>query len=276
MLKILAPTDFSIPSKAGLRFALQISSCQKAEILFVHFFHTFRLPEWTDADFRRQVEKDKSYYSKKLSRMIASLYTKTKIKPGKYSCLAEYGLSADIAIMDYCREHPGIDYICIATHGAGFSKQLLGTHTGNLTIRSLVPVIAIPAKYRIHPIKTILYATDLFHFETEIQKVLSFARPLSAKIKVLHLYNSTESPPTQKAMMDMKKKVKYELDFLIRETRATQSILEALQEQITYVKPSLIVMFTNQHRNFIQKIIFPSKAERLSFITTIPLLSINK
>ena len=277
MLRILAPTDFSTPSKAGLRFAMQWSACQKLDILFVHFFHTYRLPGWTDAEFKLQVEKDASYFSRKLTRFISTLYTKTKIRPGKYSCMARYGLSADIAIMDYCRDHPGIDYICMATRGAGNTSKLLGTHAGNLTTRSQVPVLTIPEKYRIHPIKTILYATDFLNFENELKKVLAFARPMGLNIKVLHLGDPSESLSLEKVRRAIKKeKIHPEVDFLIKTTPPTQSLIKTLEEQISSIKPSLIILFTDQHRNFIQKIIFPSKAERLSFKTTVPLLSFNK
>ncbi len=276
MLKILAPTDFSKASKAGLRFVMQWSSVQKIDILFVHFFHTFRLPVWTDADFRRSIEKEKTHYNKKLTRFIGNLYKKTNIKPGKYSCMAKFGLSADIAIMDYCRDHPGIDYICMATRGAGLTNKLFGTHTGNLTTRSQVPVITIPEKYRIHSISTILYATDFLNYENEIKKVLSFARPLGAKIKVLHLNDSSRDLPDEKTLKAVKETAPFEVDFLIETRPPTQSIIQTLREKISSLRPSLIILFTDQHRNFIKKLISPSKAETLAFKTTIPLLSFNK
>jgi hypothetical protein len=62
----------------------------------------------------------------------------------------------------------------------------------------------------------------------------------------------------------------------IEESRAGQSLPANLQKQIDRLKPSLIVMFTDQNRSFFQKIASPSNAEKVSFATRIPLLSFHK
>jgi nucleotide-binding universal stress UspA family protein len=277
MLKILAPTDFSANSRAGLRFALQWSVKQKLAIQFVHFFHPIRLPEWTDLDFQQKVEIAAALYQNKLEQFVRAIYKSTKIVPGKYSCIARYGLSADIAIMDYCRDHVDIDFICIATRGAGKLNKLLGTNTGNLTIKSRVPVITVPKNYRIKPLKSILYATDFNNYTEELKKVIAFARPLEAKIKVLHFSRPDEEIPNLIMLKKRKKeRLHSTIEIQIKKRKSSQSLLEDLQKQISILKPSLIVMFTNQHRNFFQKILSPSKAEQISFGTTFPLLSFNK
>jgi nucleotide-binding universal stress UspA family protein len=277
MLKILAPTDFSANSRAGLRFALQWSAQQKLQIRFVHFFHTIRRPEWTDPVFEENVKKDTRLFKNKLERFVSSICLSTKINPGKYSCMASYGLSADIAILDYCRVHGDIDFICMATRGAGKLNKLFGTTTGNLTIRSRVPVITVPKNYRIQPVNSILYATDFNNYTEELKKVVSFARPLKAKIKILHLSQPGEVIPEGILMKKgIEKKFHYALDLQIKNRKSSQSLLEDLQKQVYKMKPSLIIIFTDQHRNFFQKILFPSKAEQLSFGTAFPLLSYTK
>jgi nucleotide-binding universal stress UspA family protein len=276
MLKILAPTDFSDNSKAGLRFALQWASMQKIQIIFIHFFHSSRYPEWTDAEFKLKVEEETIYYRLKLEQFVRAICKSTRITPGKYSCIARYGFSADVAIMDFCRSHGSIDYICIATRGAGNLNKMLGTHTGNLTTRSQVPVITVPKNYRRRPITDILYATDFRNYAGELLKVLAFAKPLGAKITLLHFCKPNEALPDEKAFRGIKKRLRYDIDFLVKTSGPAKSLLQDLQNGISAINPSLIIMFTNQHRNFFQKILFPSNTEMLSFRTTIPLLSFNK
>jgi len=277
MIKILVPTDFSTNSRAGLRFAIQWSSLQKSDLLFVHYFHTKRTSEWTDKEFKMHVAKDAVYYNKKLELFIRAIYTSTKTKPGKYVCLASYGLSADIAIMDYCRKHPEIGFICIATRGAGKIEKLLGTNTGNLTTRSSVPVITVPKNYRIKPIKHILYATDLRNYQEELKKVIALARPLSAQLSVLYLSKQEDDLNDLTSMNNqVKEKLQYNIKLFIKDSSAASSLLKSLRKQIDKIKPSLIVMFTDQHRNFFQKLISPSKTEQISFGTKFPLLSYNK
>jgi hypothetical protein len=277
MLTILAPTDFSANSRAGMRFALQWSSQQKLEIRFVHFYHTIRRPEWTDQAFEEQIKKDAVLFKNKLERFVRVLLKSVNTKPYKYSCIASYGLSADVGIMDYCRDHQEIDYICIANRGSGKMNKLLGTTSGNLTIRSRVPVITVPESYRIRPLNNVLFATDFANYTAELKKVISFARPLKAKIKILHLSSPGEKVPEGILRKNkMEGRLHYESDLQIKKRKSSQPILEDLQNQIYKLRPSLVVMFTNQHRNFFQKILFPSKTERLSIRTIYPLLSYNK
>ncbi len=277
MPKILVPTDFSTNSKAGIRFALQWSAKQKLTIQFIHFFNTRRLPQWTDADFKINVDREAVHFTQKLEKFVRAVYKSTNTVPGKYSCLAKYGLSADIAIMDYCRDHTDIHFISISTRGAGKLNKLLGTHTGNLTTRSKVPVITVPKNYRMKPVKDILYASDFSHYAKELKKVVAFARPLGAKIHVLHLSSPDEVIPNEKLIKKgIKDSLHYVIDLQIEKRRSSQSLLKDLQRQIYRLKPSLIIMFTDQHRNFFQKLLFPSKVEQLSFGMSLPLLSFKK
>jgi nucleotide-binding universal stress UspA family protein len=277
MPKILVPTDFSINSKAGIRFALQWSLQQKLTIQFIHFFHTRRLPQWTDAEFKINVDREAVYFTRKLEQFIRAVYKSTNIVPGKYNCLAKYGLSADIAIMDFCRDQSDIQFICISTRGAGKLNKLLGTHTGNLTTHSSVPVITVPKNYRMKPIKNILYASDFSSYTKELKKVVAVARPLGANIHVLHVSSPDEIIPDVKWIKKaVKDSLHYVIDLQIEKRRSSQSLLKDLQMQIYRLNPSLIIMFTDQHRNFFQKLLSPSKVEQLSFRTPLPLLSFNK
>lgn len=277
MLKILVPTDFSISSRAGLRYALQWSTQQKLEIRFVHVFHTIRRPDWTDRTFEENVNKDALTYKHKLDLFVQSLFKVVKITPVRYSCIAFYGLSADIGIMDYCREHEEMGFICISNRGGGKIDKPFGTITGNLTIRSVVPVITVPKNYRMKPVSSILYATDFSNYTGELRKVISIARPLEAKIKILHLSVPGEIVPEEiLRTRGFEERLHYVLDLQIRKRKSSQSLLVNLQNEILKIKPSLIIMFTNQHRNFFQKILSPSKSEQLSFGTICPLLSFNK
>jgi nucleotide-binding universal stress UspA family protein len=277
MLTLLAPTDFSINSKAGLRFALLLSARQKLKIIFIHIFHVKRLPQWTDADFNLHVNREAADKTRKLEKFIQALYKSSNIRSQQHACIVKRALSADIGILDFCRDHKSIDFICIATRGAGKLDKLLGTTTGNLTTRSPVPVITIPKNYRVNSIKRILYATDFRDYKQELKKVVAFARPLGAKIKVLHLSRSNEAISNEKATTgQLKGRFYRNIDLEIDKSQAGQSLLTNLQKQISRLRPSLIVMFTNQHRSFFQKIAFPSNTEKVSFTTRIPLLSFHK
>lgn len=275
MLKILVPTDFSANSRAGMRFAIQWSMQQKIELIFFHVFRVIALP--VGKDYRKYIETEEADAVNKMQHFVSALYKSMHHKPGKYSCVVKQGISPDLVIMEYCREHADIDYICIATRGAGKLNKLFGTNTGNLITKSKVPVIAVPKSYRKKSVKHILYAADFQDYSRELKRVEDFARPLKANIEVLHLTWPYEVMPDRKILeKPVGKKFPYGEDVKIRRTGFARSFFKDLQNMIYKSKPSLIIMFTDQDRNLIEKILFPSMAEQLSFTTKIPLLAFRK
>jgi nucleotide-binding universal stress UspA family protein len=277
MLTILAPTDFSDNSKAGLRFAMRWSARQPVKLVFIHILHTKMSLLSTDEETKKFIENELIIFNVKLNRYIHSLYKTLGIKPGKYTCLVKQGISADISLLDYCRKNNDINYICISTRGAGNMNKIFGTNTGNLITKSEVPVVAIPRKYRKQTLKSLLYSTDFSNSDRELKEVIAFARPLKIRIKLFHLVFPEEVSPDEKTLENkLKKKFRYDIDVIISRDNIENSIRENIKEQIRISKPSLIVMFTVQNRSFFQKLFYPSKAEQLSFTTSIPLLTFPK
>lgn len=277
MLKILVPTDFSTNSKAGIRFAMQWSTQQELELVFLHVFHVERLVQLRNVDFEEYSEKKRKLFVEKLNRLAVNLYKKTGINPGKYSCAAVQSISADIGIMDYCRNHNDIDYICISTRGASKLNKLFGTNTGNLVTKSNVPVIAVPKNYKRSPVTELVYATDFSNYVEELNAVVAFARPIQAKIKVLHLAWENEIIPDQKTIeRSIQGQYHDSIELKIKKAGESFSLEKDLKNEISRSKPSMVVLFTDQNRGLFKKIFSPSKAEQLSFETTVPLLAIHK
>ena len=155
-----------------------------------------------------------------------------------------------------------IDFICMGTNGAGTLQRMLGTNTGNVIRRSEVPVIAVPAGYRSRPVKRILYATDLTDYPNELKRVQSVARGLGAEIKVLHFLQTGE--PQRLG------------GITYRLSDPTASLADNLQEAARSLRPSMIVMFTDQKRSWFRRLVYPSQAERMSYNLSVPLLVMAK
>ena len=277
MITILVPTDFSENSKAGLRFAIRWSIRQPVKLIFIHIFHAKFLPLSTDEENIEFIEIELKRFKDKLNLHIQSIYKTLGIKPGKLTSVVRQGISADLSILEYCRENDLINYICISTRGAGNVNKIFGTNTGNLITKSDIPVLAIPKKYRYRKLNSLLYASDLLNSDTEISEVLSFARPLKINIKILHLL-LPEEPSADKKTLEiiLRNKFRYDMEVVIIKDNIKKSIRENLEEQIKLYKPSLIAMFTDQGRSLFQKLFYPSKAEQLSFTTSVPLLTFPK
>ena len=277
MKKILVPTDFSENSKAGLRFALQWSTVEKIELVFVHVLHIPRQLQWTDAHFSMYSKKEKETYKEKLKKFVSDVYQRLNIQQGKCSWIVIDGFSPELAIIDYCNHRGDIDFICISTLGAGGLKKILGTNTGNLITKSKVPVIAIPADYKIKPFTSLMYAADFHNYKKEFKQVVDFARPLKIPVDILHFAWPDEAIPDKEIIESgIKKEFRYPAKLHIEKCDATHSLVENLQKQIEVSKPSVTVMFTDQGRTLFQRIFLSSKAEQLSFHLKVPLLVFNK
>src|SRR5580765_9121960 len=84
MYRILAPTDFSANSKAGMRFAMQWSAQQEAEIVFVHVYHPVSYPNWSEKDFELNAKRQEEQLRIKLEKFVENLYKSVRLKPGKH------------------------------------------------------------------------------------------------------------------------------------------------------------------------------------------------
>jgi len=277
MKKILVPTDFSANSKSGVRFAIHWDVREKLELIFVHVLHILRPTQWSDAYYEKYAVQQKKVCTAKFEKSIMGIYDQMNVKPGKHSLIIIDGISADNAIVDFCQNNPGIDYICISTHGVGKLKRIFGSNTGNLITKSPVPVLAVPKAYRIADIKSVLYATDLRNYVEEIKKVVAFALPLKTKIDVVHFSWPDEISFDKKTIeAGLKQQFGYALKLSFEKNDAVHTVIENLQKQIRIRKPSIVIMFTNQQRTFFQKLFLSSKAEELSFQLKVPLLVFNK
>jgi nucleotide-binding universal stress UspA family protein len=277
MKKVLVPTDFSTNAKAGIRFALQWSAQENIELVFIHVLHILRASRWTNSYFIKYAEQEELLCNEKFEKHIDSMLKKFTGKTPKYSKVIINGISPDLSIMDYCRKHTDIDYVCISTRGAGKVERIFGTNTGSLITRSEVPVVAIPKNYRVSKIQKVMYASDFKNYEEELTQVVNFTKPLKASLEVLHFSWPNETDiDIKKLEAAAKTKHQYKVNILFENNKALNSTLTNIRNQVSLKKPSVLVMFTQQNRSFFQKIFQPSKTEQLSFQLKVPMLIFNK
>src|SRR5690554_3230629 len=271
---ILVPTDFSDNSKPGLRFAIRLAARNKASIVFVNILQLKR-PYLEDAVAMRdkQIAKAQS----KLDAFIKKIYNSLKVEPGQYSCEILEGLKADVSLLDYCHNHTNINLIIISTRGGSFVNKILGTNTGNLITKSPIPIIAIPKDYRYKPLHSVLYATDLENLDQEFQRVLDFAKPRGLSIELLHFSSPSTLELEKKLKKDeLESKTGYPLTIRIEKNDAHHPMSKNLKLEIEKIKPSLVILFTNQERSFFEKLFLSSMSEGLSFKSQTPLLVFKK
>lgn len=271
MKTILVPTDFSENSKGGMRFAINIARNTDIQLLFIH---VAPLIYRTDESLvYAHLDLDKDEQSLELKNFIEQCYQEMGVEPQQYDFAIISGLRADLAILHYCTNRTDIDYISISTRGASGLNKLLGTNTGNLVTKSCVPVLVVPSAYQAAPIDLILYASDFKHYMKEIQQVVGFAKLFGARIEALHFQTNL---PDERNFSSLAQAVDYNVHFRVEQKDVLHSLVDQLIKQVTSLKPAVLVLFTEQHRSFLQKVFLSNLAEELAFHPTIPILIFNK
>jgi nucleotide-binding universal stress UspA family protein len=276
MYKILVTTDFSDYSKAGLFFAIQLASQTPCELTFFHTFHTLVPTSWNAARIDEYEKNDADMLDKKLNLFVENVYKELNIDLPQITCVAKSSVFPQSCITEYAVEN-NIDFICISTKGAGKIKRILGTNTANLINNSEVPVIAVPHDYRATPIVSILYASDLFHYEKEVLKVIAFAEPLNASVDLLHLTTALEKTKDLDIIANAVKAIaNYNINVNMTPRHPDESLVSDIEDAIKKINPSMMIMFTEQNRNWFEKIFLSSKSAEYSFDAKVPMLVFHK
>ena len=273
MKRILIPTDFSENSKSGIKFGLKWAEKDDLHLVFINIYQPIRKLEWTKSEFEQNETAEIRRSKEELDRFILDVFESFGVTPKHYSTEIIEGLRADSSILEYCENNQDINYICISTRGAGGLKKMLGTNTGNLITQSKIPVIAVPQDYQGANLETVLYASDLENYSSEINKVLNFVRPLKLPVEVLHFSWPNEDHSKND---ELNRDYEYGLTFSFPPHNVRHKLITNLQDQVSEKQPSVFIMFTNQEKSFWEKLITPSKTEQLSFKIEVPMMVFKK
>ena len=132
--KILAPTDFSDISAAGVRYACRLAKDMGAEVII---FNVDVLDESNRVD-KREIEQHKKRLAEFVAEKVADANTGLKMRQ-----LVDAGQPFG-AIVD-CAEKEGVDLIVMSSHGrTGLSRMLIGSVTDKILRGAPCPVLVVP------------------------------------------------------------------------------------------------------------------------------------
>ena len=276
MKKILVTTDFSPNSKAGIRFAIQLASQAPCELIFYNVKASLAKDAWSQIDYNDANNSENILLKDKLNKFTTAIYKSTRKHAGKIDCVIESKIYVDAAIIDYAQKCKA-DYICMSTRGGGIVNKFMGTNASSLITTSPVPLIVVPHTYRIKPVKSILYASDMEKIATELKSVEEFASVFNANIAVYHYDYFMEEQEVKNKFKKVADKYKSaKISFHFKKNDADLTLLSYLQADIRKSKPSLIAMFTKQDRSWFERLFLSSKSAELGFDTKTPMLVFRK
>lgn len=276
MEKILVTTDLSENSLASVRFAIQLATQRHTELIFLLVDELWDSTVYHAPAHAERMSRQKDKIQEELESVVRSVYDSMQVKPVNYSCVVHYHFGVVNSIMDYATRHR-CDFICISTHGAGSLRKLMGSHSGELIKTSSIPVLCIPSNYIASPVRRILYASDMTNYEKELSCVIGFATTMGAAVDMINFYKNTAPAESAGAIAEMLKKIfSYDVVVYVEKMEDGTTLTENLDTAVERHVPSILVMFTNQERDFFEMLFLPSRSERYSFRTQVPMLVYNK
>jgi nucleotide-binding universal stress UspA family protein len=277
MQKIVVGTDFSVNSKKAIRFAIQLASQTNAELLFYNVVFRVTVPSaWGNLHYTPFDTLDIKKHNKKLEKFILEICENSSLPKVNYECVCEIGDDTANQIISYAKKTKA-DFICVSARGEGVLDKLFGTISAELITSSPIPVFVIPKNYRIRPITTICYASDVENIDKEIREIITLASSVKAKVKVLHYDYAVHLRGDEQKLSDLA--LKYETDnimFHYRETNPVYPLNDQLRKDILLMKPSLVVLFTKQNHSWFNRLFAPTISTDMSFSAKTPMLVFRK
>lgn len=275
MKKILVPTDFSENALKAALYAAEIARKSGATVCLLHAAE--RGNEYLYQPF--------PYHQPVLSNDLAQLTdfaaSLTEVYNGIYIEIAlRRGIATD-AIVEFAHAN-AFDFIVMGTKGAtGFREVLFGSTTANVIAESAIPVLAIPAAYRVEEPDALLLATN--HFEKDtllLNKVVELAKLFSATVHVV-VFEELEETPAANHLHHAHQLQQY-LDFLKHSVPGVSFKADLVQgtsyegaiERYCINNDIDIVAMITYPKDFLARLLHQSATQKMTFHAQIPILAI--
>jgi nucleotide-binding universal stress UspA family protein len=276
-MKLLVTTDFSANSKGAIRFAQTLSrQTDNIEVIFYHAIHIMKPTLWSDVFFKAYTNDEIDRLTADLKKFIHAIIGKDKGSFSNARFIVDNCISTEKDILKYAEKNK-IDFICIATRGAGILRKVMGTHTSYLVNNSKIPVIVIPSHYRAKALKKATYLSDFENLKSEVIKISKLSAPVGLNVEVLH-YSSIV---LDKKKFEKNKELFHTKEFdniklNIQKNNFELSIVKRITNYVQKSKPELLIMFTRREKGFFESIFLPSKSAELTYTTKVPVLIFSK
>jgi len=276
-MKLLVTTDFSANATGAIRFAQTLAKQNKnVEVVFYHAIHIMKPTRWNDTFFKSYKDEEIERLSADLKKFVHTSIGKEKAEFASIKFVVDNCISTEKDIIIYAKKNK-IDFICIATQGAGMLRKVMGTHTSYLVNNSKVPVIVIPSHYRAKTLKKVTYLSDFENLKSEVLKISKLATAIAVHVEVLH-YSSLilDSKKFEKNKELFNTKEFENITLNIQKNNLELSIVERVTKYVQKSKPELLIMFTDREKGFFESIFLPSKSAELTYTTKVPVLIFSK
>jgi len=280
MKTLLVATDFSANARHAADYAYKLAEQLKANLILCN---AIIVPaEVPDAGFvswpmyeYEELLKDSKGELRKLQEKLEEENQGNAFKPSIH-CASNAG-TVPYVINDLVKQK-NILLGVIASHEKNTLNELvIGNHTRQMIDETTVPLLLVPFKAEIRPIKKIAFATDFAQAEKDLQsiyKLIKLIRPLNAELLITHIEDAGELPTESKKWLDnflveLSNKADYpHIYYRLIKSNTPERGLEWLSE---YGRIDVLAMVHREH-GFFESIFKGSHTQKIANHLNIPLL----
>ncbi|MCX7769007.1 MAG: universal stress protein [Flavobacteriales bacterium] len=282
-MKAIVPIDFSLGSRAAVKFALNLSELlpeMELEFLYCNTLvhpshariHTIKLP--TAAEQRNKILAEMKHFVERTAAERSLV-----LKGVSYHF--EDRAKAAPAIIEAAQAGKANLIVMGTTGSSNLRRIVMGSTAVKVMEGAPCAVITVPLGYRIRSIKEIAVGSELVNPVKEMRFVHNLLSGLQAHYTIFHVYPvfPQKVVPTKTYMAQIEEKLRTFLDagrfsLLLVKTKEENQLSAGLEKGIKRIHPGLLVMF-HRKRNWLDKILSRSETASLVFHTKVPVMSVR-
>lgn len=261
MNRILVVTDFTRPSRVGVRYAARLAHLCQAKL---HILHVFQA---TESDQSRE----------EINEALDSLANEIQLTMPELEIDHTSRNSKEvIKSIASCSREFSASLIVLNTGDTGSDNwKIQSAEVSELARESERPVLSIPPDCIYRKINNVLYASDFkkLDYKKKFDLPVEIFKATGAHIEVLHLFKKDKLPDDEQLDHGA------EIELIFKElshqfiVRQSDDIVQGINEQIVKTPPQMLMVVARERsliRSFFQK----SISQDLALKTRIPLLVI--
>jgi len=272
-MRILIPTDFSELSNVAIKYTVEISKDVDIKLILLHVIDS-NTPSMARVGSHKLQEAIKTSSERSMKELIASIK-----KDNSHNIDISYEITSGSSIEKYVEIFAvknNIDLICIGTKGAsGLKKILFGSNAAGIIQNSSIPVLTIPEFARYKGFNNIVYSSDLYNLNKEIELIIPFAKLMNSWVHILHIDKDNERFEGDLQIKEESLRKEFSYEKIKFNELKSNSVIQGINNFVADVEADMVIMFTHR-TNFLEKVFQKSVTQNTAFQTRIPLFTFQK
>ena len=277
MKPILYATDYSENSVAALKYALILSLKLKTQLMVIHVLNYPTILRTKTRESSPDLDMNSlCLHTAKLEKFckkhLGSDYNKTNI-----TFEAIQNKSAVNGILCHAKEVKSSLIITGMKGASKLWKMIMGRTARELIENAPYPVLTIPGDSRFSPVATFVYATNFKKYDLDaIKKLAEFARPLKAKIKIVHVAPLEKTIPKRKRR-ELKESIQRHVNYTRMDLDILNSddIFNELKIYFSKTQANMASMFDSESHSHTSDSLYSNLIKKMKSYGRIPLMSFN-